>query len=139
MSDYEPRVSKRIDVLEAQVDRLSSIRNDISQHIGAASLEKEGGGTKHDDGKPDLAILPKAFLDQTAEVMMFGAAKYGRSNYKKGLEVTRTLSAALRHIYAYLDKEDNDQESGLSHLGHAAASLAMTMENIKLGTAKDNR
>jgi hypothetical protein len=56
---------------------------------------------------------------------MYGAGKYGRFNFKKGIEHTRLADACLRHLTAYLDGEDLDPESGVSHLGHALASLAM--------------
>lgn len=97
------------------------------------------GGTKHDSGKPDISLLPRAFMEGTARAFMFGAQKYGRDNYKAGFELTRPLAAAQRHILAFLDGEDKDPESGLSHLDHAAASLAMCMETLRLGTAIDNR
>ncbi len=94
---------------------------------------------KNDKQKPDLSILPLSFLTEVAKAMSYGANKYGRDNYKQGMEVTRFLSAALRHIYQYLEGEDIDSESGNLHLGHAAASILMAIETARLGTLKDNR
>lgn len=139
MSDYEPRINKRLDQLETQIGKMSMLSREVGQSVGIKQDQLSQQGVKYDEGKPDLTILPKALLDETAKVMMYGANKYERDNYKKGFPITRTLAAALRHIYSYLDKEDNDPESGLSHLGHAAASIAMTLENIRIGTAKDDR
>src|SRR5216683_1752277 len=74
---------------------------------------------KHDEGKPDLTMFTWEMLEQVARVRMFGAGKYGRGNFKKtGFKYTRSLAAALRHLFKFLGGEDNDQESGLSHLAH---------------------
>lgn len=97
------------------------------------------GGTKHDAGKADLSLIPLAALQEEAAGFTFGAAKYGLHNYKQGLEATRLLSAALRHIYAVLQGEDSDPESGAHHLGHARCCLAMYLECLRLGTLQDNR
>lgn len=103
--------------------------------------EKSNGthGTKHDTGKPQLSLVPRVALEEEAAVMEFGAAKYGRYNYKKGFEYSRLIDAALRHIQAFNDGEDLDPESGKSHLAHARCCLGMLMDIINLGTAKDNR
>jgi hypothetical protein len=96
-------------------------------------------GTKHDQGKPDLSILPIEALEAMAAAFTYGSRKYARNNFKKGLEVNRTLAAALRHIYAFLNKEDLDPESGESHLAHALAAVAMTVYNIKHNPNMDDR
>jgi DNA-directed RNA polymerase subunit RPC12/RpoP len=95
--------------------------------------------TKHDSGKPDLALLPKVFLDETAKALMLGERKYSRYNYTAGFEYSRLISAAMRHLTQFNDGEETDIESGLSHLGHASACIAMLLHTIELGTAKDNR
>ncbi len=102
-------------------------------------MRKVNGGIKHDNGKPDLSLLPRVALELEAKVMEFGAKKYGRYNYKAGFEYTRLLAAALRHINAFNDGEDNDQESNISHLSHARCCLGMLLDCIALGTATDNR
>lgn len=96
-------------------------------------------GTKHDTGKPDLAIVPKAAVESIARALTYGAGKYGRYNYCAGFENTRLLAACLRHIYQYLDGQDRDPESTHSHLDHAIASLAMLLHCQELGTIKENR
>lgn len=94
---------------------------------------------KDDSSKPDLSLIPTVLLNEVAKGFQLGERKYGRDNYKAGLEATRLLAAALRHIYAVLDGEDLDPESGASHLGHAGCCLAMYLETQHLGTLKDNR
>lgn len=96
-------------------------------------------GTKNDKDKPDFSLLPYAALEALARVLDFGAAKYDRNNYRKGFDNTRLLAAALRHIHAYSNGEDLDPESGLSHLDHGLASIAMLLQNQKDGVSNDTR
>lgn len=96
-------------------------------------------GTKHDQGKPDLSLIPKASLEAQARVMMFGANKYGVYNYRQGFTYRRLLAAALRHITSFNDGEDLDPESGETHLAHAISCVSMLIDCIHLGTAKDDR
>lgn len=93
-----------------------------------------------DDGKPALAHVPTAALVAIAAAQAYGARKYGDfNNFRKGMEVTRNLSCALRHIYEFLDGSDADHESGLNPLDHAIARLAFVLQNLKDGTAIDDR
>lgn len=93
-----------------------------------------------DSGKPPLAKVPLALTEAVANVMEYGHKKYGDyNNYKKGMEISRNLSCALRHIMAFQNGENNDPESGQNHLGHAAARLGFVLDNIKRGTAIDDR
>lgn len=96
-------------------------------------------GTKHDDGKPDFTFVSYELLETMARVRAFGAKKYSRSNWKKGFKVTRSLAAALRHIYAFLRGETNDPESGLSHLGHAACAIEHAIYDMQHHPANDDR
>ena len=91
------------------------------------------GGKKYDAGKPLLALLPIVALEEVGKVMTFGATKYAAYNWLGGLAYTRLLSAALRHIFAYLRGEDKDSESGLSHLAHAVCCLLMVLEFVVRG------
>ena len=66
-------------------------------------------------------------------VLGMGAAKYDRFNWRSGIVYSRLLSAALRHIFAYLGGEDTDPESGLSHIHHAATNLVFLGQFIEEG------
>jgi hypothetical protein len=106
-------------------------------------LPKDLAGYKaltHDDGKPPLAYLPWSALDEVAMVQAYGHQKYGDFyNYRKGMEVGRNLSCAIRHIRAYMEGEDNDPESGRNHLAHAATRLLFTLQNIADNKQIDDR
>ena len=80
-------------------------------------------GRKDDDGKNPLSLLPGDALGPIAEVLAFGAKKYAPGNWRKVRPGRRYLDAALRHLHAFADGEDNDPESGLSHLAHAGCCV----------------
>ena len=101
----------------------------------AKSLSKPEGN-KFDAGKPPLGLISRVALEEEAKVMAFGAAKYDVHNWRKGMDFSRLIDAALRHVYAFADGEDADAETGLSHLAHARCCLAFLLEyeGRKLGT-----
>jgi hypothetical protein len=94
---------------------------------------------KGDKGKAPLSWVPRIAVEQEALAFKFGAVKYGKGNYQKGMEWSRLLDAALRHIYAFSDGENNDSESNLSHLAHARSNLAMLMVHVDKKLGKDDR
>lgn len=87
-------------------------------------------GQKDDSGKAPISMIPRELLEGAALAYGYGAAKYERDNYRKGLKVSRTLDAAMRHIIAFTNGERLDPESGLNHLYHAAASLGMALNSL---------
>ena len=94
----------------------------------------------YDDGKPPLACLPLKALREVALVQLYGHKKYGDFfNYRKGMEVSRNASCAMRHIADYMDGQDLDAESQRNHLAHAACRLLFMLENLAEGTAIDDR
>lgn len=93
-----------------------------------------------DDGKAPLAYIPWAAVDEMAMVQAYGHKKYKDwNNFRKGMEVGRNLSCALRHIRDYMNGIDLDAESGRSHLGHAMCRLAFVLQNQADGVAIDDR
>lgn len=100
---------------------------------------KTNNAVKYDQGKPDLSLVPAPAMEAMARALAYGETKYGRYNYCKGFTDTRMLSACLRHIFQYLNGENKDKESGLCHLEHAIANLAMLLHCRDLNTLTDNR
>ena len=82
--------------------------------------EHKDFGKKYDDGKPMMDLLSPIAMVEIAKVMTFGANKYGKHNWRDGLSWSRVLAASLRHIMAFLNGEDKDPETGLSHIAHAS-------------------
>lgn len=84
-------------------------------------------GTKNDQAKPDLSLIPTDALWDIGRAFTYGKDKYGRHNFREGIEVSRLLAAAMRHITQYNEGEDIDEESGNNHLGHAGAAICMAI------------
>lgn len=90
--------------------------------------------------KPQLHLIPVGAMTPIARVMELGASKYGPYNWRDTpVNYTTYLSAARRHIDAFLDGQVQDPESGQSHLAHAAAGLMILLDAIVTGNAKDDR
>lgn len=103
----------------------------VSGILCVACQKKTETATKHDDGKPPISMIPRVAIEQEAQVLLFGAKKYGRDNWKKGMAPHRLYDAALRHILAYADGETTDPESGLPHLAHARCNLGFLLHYAK--------
>lgn len=101
-----------------------------------AKYEEPKEAVKFDAGKPPLGLISRTALEEEAKVLAFGAQKYGTHNWRGGMDFSRLMDAALRHVYAFADGEDLDKETGLSHLAHARCCLAFLLEyqGKRLGT-----
>ena len=82
-------------------------------------------GLKFDEGKPQLDLVPPDFVVALCRVFEYGAKKYGKDNWKEGLDPAALYNAAMRHMFAWMDGEDVDPESGLPHVYHAAWNMLM--------------
>ena len=98
---------------------------------------------KHDQGKTDWAILPIGASKEIIKVFKFGEQKYARGNYMngEGLAYSRVLNSLLRHVYSFMEGEDLDPETGISHLAHAGCNIYMllTFELNKDSFKNDDR
>jgi Domain of unknown function (DUF5664) len=83
---------------------------------------------KHDDDKPLIALIPPSALEAEARVWTFGAKKYSKWNWNKGITYTRILSAILRHTMAIMKGENVDFQSGELHAAHIRCNAAMLIE-----------
>lgn len=69
-------------------------------------------------GKRQWSMVDFKSIEPMVEVLEYGAKKYSKDNWKRGLPVLEICESLLRHVFAFMDGEDLDSESGLSHLGH---------------------
>lgn len=81
-------------------------------------MKEKEQALRHNHGKLQWSLVDFESLEPLVEVLEFGAEKYAPNNWKKGLPITKTMESLLRHAFAYLSGEDNDPESGASHIGH---------------------
>lgn len=80
-------------------------------------------GLKYDGGKPRIDLVTPEFVEGVAKVLTFGAEKYAAWNWAEGIDFSRLYASAQRHLGAWKKGQDFDEESGLSHLYHAACCL----------------
>lgn len=90
--------------------------------------------------KPQLNLVPSSAMILEAAVMQLGAAKYGPFNWReKSVKASIYVAACLRHLLAWHDGQDNDPESGQTHLAHARACLGILIDAQSLGKLVDDR
>jgi hypothetical protein len=75
-------------------------------------------GSRHNSGKLKWSLVSWRALEPMVKVLMFGAKKYDDHNWKKGLKYTEVCESLQRHINSFIEGEDNDKESKISHVGH---------------------
>lgn len=97
------------------------------------------GGVKHDGGKERIDLVPYELIFGCARGLAFGAEKYGDYNWASGLKWSRCFAALMRHLWAWWRGRENDDESGLSHLDHAACCLAFLMAYQERKAGEDDR
>jgi hypothetical protein len=111
---------------------------EVTKEVFFQTPEEKRGGYKADQGKPRYDLLPREFLDGTAQILAYGANKYSARNWEQGMNWSRPFGAMMRHLWAWWSpfEPDTDEETGKSHLWHAACCLAFLMayEQRKVGT-----
>lgn len=81
-------------------------------------------GIKHDQKKVRMDLIPWQAVKEIAKVLTFGAEKYGPYNWQHLDDPQPRLFAALqRHMLAWWDGDDKDDETGISHLAHAGCCI----------------
>jgi len=78
---------------------------------------------KYDTNKPRVDLIPTEPVLEIAKVLSFGASKYGDHNWRRGMAWSRIYAATQRHLMKWNAGQEMDEESGESHLAHAAVNL----------------
>ena len=90
--------------------------------------------------KLPLHLWPAGATALGSLALLDGALKYGRSNYRAiGVRASIYKDALARHVDAWFEGEDNDPQSGLPHLAHALACLAIIVDAQQAGQLTDDR
>lgn len=72
--------------------------------------------------------------------LLDGMLKYGRTNWRAaGVRASIYVDALRRHLAAWWEGEDLDPDSGLPHLAHALACLAIIVDAQAAGRLNDDR
>lgn len=83
---------------------------------------------KADKGKLELSLVNPELVKAVAEVRMYGTEKYGDSENWRKVEPKRYVDALYRHLLAYIEGNEADEESGLSHLAHMACNISFLLD-----------
>lgn len=97
------------------------------------AAQYDGQGKKDAIGDPSklpLDLVPRSYIEAAARALDHGARKYSRHNWRRGIAYSEVYAALLRHLTAWNDGQDLDEDSGLNHLDHAAACLAFLTEYV---------
>ena len=90
--------------------------------------------------KIPLHLVPPSAMHALAIAFEDGARKYKPFNWRRD-EVSSTVyyAALLRHVSAWFDGEDVAKDSGIEHLHHAMACLAILIDAKSVGKLNDDR
>lgn len=83
---------------------------------------------KADKGKVRPTLVPSSLVLAVAKIREYGCEKYHDPDNWKQVEPQRYRDALYRHLLAYFNGEELDEESGLPHLHHAACNIAFLIE-----------
>lgn len=90
--------------------------------------------------KSPLSTLPTTVLHEVGIAMLEGALKYGCHNYRViGVRARVYYDALMRHMNAWWEGEDIDEESGLSHVTKAISCLMILRDAMIRGKMVDDR
>lgn len=90
--------------------------------------------------KLPLDLVPPVAVQHLAAAFKDGATKYGPFNWRdQQVSSSVYYAAALRHLFAWLDGQDNAEDSGVHHLAHVMACCAIVLDAQSVGMLNDNR
>lgn len=92
------------------------------------------------DTKPSLRAVPMIAVYEMGKAMLDGMRKYGLFNWRENAVRSDVyIDAAQRHINAWNDGENVASDSGVHHLAHAMACMAIIIDAEHAGKLMDTR
>jgi hypothetical protein len=141
--DYEEKADT---IKEEKVDRFAGTIHDVNLYDYSGKIEeiemkptnpKDIAGSKK---APVNSMIPGAVKAEIGVALLEGALKYGRHNYRQdGVRASVYYDAVGRHLDAWWEGEDVDEESGLSHITKAIAGLIILRDCSIRGMCNDDR
>lgn len=100
------------------------------------SDEQPVRGLRFNSGKRRFDLIPPDTLAALADLLTVGAQKYAERNWELGMPYKDAIASLERHLNAWKAGEDNDPETGLSHMVHVMcnAMFLATWEHRGVGT-----
>lgn len=87
------------------------------------TINEETEALRYNQGKLQWSLVDFESLEGLVKVLEYGAQKYERDNWKKGMPVTKVSESLMRHLFAFLSGEDVDPESGCRHISHVMCNV----------------
>ena len=114
--------------------------SEIYDQIERPQVQSTNPKDKIGQTKPPLHLIPPGAEILEAVVMGLGEKKYGPYNWREHkVRATVYISAARRHLAAWLDGEDYDPESGVTHLAHVRACMGILIDAMVNDMMVDDR
>ena len=90
--------------------------------------------------KVPFSTISAPVIAEIGLAMLEGSRKYRRHNYRAiGIRASVYYDACLRHLTAWWEGQDNDPDSGLSHLTKALACLVVMRDAQLIDKCVDDR
>lgn len=94
---------------------------------------------RHNSGKTQWSLIDYPSIEPMVKVLEFGSNKYTRDNWHKGHSINSLCDSLMRHLVAFMSGEDDDPESGESHVGHILCNAMFINYNLKHKKELDDR
>lgn len=120
-------VDERGNILFVTDDAIG-ILHQLKEDWSASETTDNDQLAKADKGKLELSLVNPQLVKAIAEVRMYGTEKYGDSENWRKVEPKRYVDALYRHLLAYIEGNEVDEESGLSHLAHMACNISFLLD-----------
>lgn len=106
---------------------MSKITDVATEYQYKETNPKDAVGVK----KVPLSTLSAVVMAEVGVAMLEGALKYGRSNYRvAGVRASVYYDASMRHLMSFWEGENEDPDSGLSHVTKAIAGLMVLRDSM---------
>lgn len=108
--------------------------------VGDLNSNARGSGARKNGGKVDFSLVPLHLLAGVARIMAGGTIKYNAYNWCSGMKYSVCFACTMRHLFKWFYlHEENDYESGESHLSHAIANILFLIHYSQNYTEGDDR
>lgn len=127
----DPRVEEVPDLTPMDREALGRLLRDIQ-----AVNPKDQVGRR----KPQIGLVPPSAIIEESVAFADGAEKYGPFNWReKTVGAMTYVHACLRHLYAWVDGEEECRDSTAHHLAAARACLGILLDARSIGKLLDDR
>lgn len=147
----EGEMSESIATINPYADIIARLRA-VSDDADGADLRKlaaeiktqvpESNNPKDRIGQAKVSItsIPGIALLHEARAMANGKMKYGPFNWREhSVSAMIYIDALLRHVYSWVEREEDAPDSHVHHLGHARACLGILLDAQAHGNMLDDR